>query len=392
MSAFYNDIDEGDHGSVAWGNAVEDALGSGNPAVYGTYIVFKDGSTYTARDGTDGQIDDTDTDFVDLMNRLIGEMYDTATGTGGTIVLKPGTYDITDTIDMRPGIEVVGECIAGGLAGAAYTMTVNLKCGSNDVTVFSFDYPTPVTAHYFSSLKTFNILGCEWGSGATSTKPLIDIQCNYNMMSDVFIDHLYVSYGKYGIRLYNNHASNKIWNIFIRNGTMPEVNTDAGIYIDSPTDQVIERVRIQDCHFYGNNSSTGNGALYIGGAKTYASIIQGNTFDEENKSAIYMDTAASRWSISNNIVKDADMGGDQTIGGMDFNDVDYIAIIGNVIANTGGDKMKYGIHCDANCTYRTIIGNITRVITGGDGIVGGAGAGLIPADPSLQNVEHALNL
>lgn len=62
---------KGDKGEPAWANLIEDALGDGNPAQSAAYVVFLDGSTYKARNGTDGTIDYSGTNAATVINAAI---------------------------------------------------------------------------------------------------------------------------------------------------------------------------------------------------------------------------------------------------------------------------------------------------------------------------------
>lgn len=376
----YNDISESDSVSPAWGNMVEDALGGKSifttnvyPAQGATYTVFKSGSYYCARDGLTGKIDFDDTDFTTLMNETILDMYNSASGNGGLIHIKAGQYTVATQINMRPGIFIQGEGITGGIG--PYALYTQLHTSTTDTIVFSFDYPTPTTAHYFSGIARMHIHGPEVVAPATSTKPLIDMQCNSNYLSDVYFSEVYADSAKYSWRIYNNAAATyKIWNIWI-DRCLPENDTANGILIDSPTNQIIERVRITNCHFYGNNSSTGNGALEIDGHSTYCGLIANNTFDLENKHGIYLNDEADHWAITGNVMKDGGAAGANTYSGIYLNDVDYISVTGNNIGNITTANLKYGVEMDANSTYCLVTNNVLGGATAG--ALKGAGTGNI---------------
>lgn len=385
MSSFYNDVVEGDEISPAWMNNVEDALGgssvfsNGYPAQPATYTVFKSGSYYCARDGLTGKIDFDDTTWETLMNETILDMYDSAAGQGGLIHMKSGNFTATGQVNMRPGISVRGEGISGKLAGSltgVWPLGTTIEAPT-DVTVFSFDYPTPTTAHYFNGLSNMHIVGADYDVAAgTSTKPLIDLQCNSNYLSDVYLSHLYVEYGKYGIRILNDAAATyKIWNIWI-DRCLPENNNANGILIDSTNNQIIERVRLMNNHFYGNNQSSGNGALEIDGHSTYAGVIgPGNTFDTEQKHSIYMADEADHWAIVAPIIKDGGAAGANTYDGISLNDVDYISVTGGSIGNLTTANLKYAINSDNNCTYCSFTG-VTVDSATDPAIIQGTGAGM----------------
>lgn len=381
----YNDVVEGDQISAEWMNAMEDAHGGKSifgtsvyPAQPATYTVFKSGSYYCARNGLTGKIDFDDTTWETLMNETILDMYDSAAGTGGTICLKGPVHTCTGQVNMRPGISVKGDGIAGKLAAAltgVWPLGTTIEAPT-DVTVFSFDYPTPTTAHYFNGISNLHIVGADYDVGAgTSTKPLIDLQCNSNYLSDVFLRDLYTEYGKYGIRILNGAAATyKIWNIWIDH-CLPENNNANGIMIDSTNNQIIERVRIKDCHFYNNCLSSGNGGLEINGHATYCSHVgPNNTFDTEYKHSIYLDDEANNWVIHNNVIKEGGNAAAGTYSGIYLNDVDYITTTGNNVANVTTANLKYGFYTDDNSTYSTPHSNTFKAATAGMYI--GVGAGM----------------
>ncbi len=375
----------------------DDTLDRMTASIPCTYTVYLDDGTYYAESnlkGTGSTADYDDTDFADLLNNdVIPAMFDSEDGPGGLIRLTSPCYTLDAQIEMKAGIWVQGQGITGmtksGLTGA-WTLGTTIECASNDITVFNFDYDAGLDAHFFSGISDLHIVGCEYDSAASSTKPLIDFQCNDRWVSDVYLERLYIHHGMYGIRMYNNEGTGtyKMWNLFVH-GCMPESNTDAGILLESPVNEEIERVRITNCHFYGNNSSTGNGAIEIDGHKCIGGRIMGNTFEKETKSAIYAADEAEGFILNGNVIYDCDTGSTDQ-GAIDLSDVDFFTVCGNNIRNVTSDYMKYGIYTDDNCTYCCIVGNVCRVKTGGDGIVTGAGAGMI--GDATMNVELASNL
>lgn len=377
MSNLYGTVKHGDGIEPGWGQAIEDAIGAGSPAQFGTYTVYKSGTTYYARHGTTGERKYNDSDFSELMNTIISAMYNAAAGTGGTIILKPGNYTVTAQINMKPGIYVQGSGLAGKLTGSltgVWPLGTVLETGAVDTTVFSFDYPTPTTAHYFSGLKQMMIYGPEYDSLGTSTKPLIDMQCNSNYLSDIVLDHVYGAYGKYGLRILNNAAATyKIWNLWIDN-CLWETCTANGILIDSPTNQVIERIRIRANHLYGNNTTTGNGAIEIDGHETHDVFIgDGTTMDLEQVNGVYMADEVDGCVINGLLLKDAGEKTTNTYSGIKLVDVDHITISGCKSMNRANNKMKYGYEADNNCTYLCVMGNNFKGQTAGASFGTGTG-------------------
>lgn len=83
---------------------IEGALGDGKPAQAASYVVFLDGSTYKARDGTDGKIDYKGTNFGTVIQSVIDGL--TA---GGRISLHQGTHNVPQTVNGADKIEFQGE-------------------------------------------------------------------------------------------------------------------------------------------------------------------------------------------------------------------------------------------------------------------------------------------
>jgi len=372
MSSLYGTVKHGDEISPGWMQNVEDAIGAGTPAQFGTYIVYKSGTTYYARDGTTGERKYNDTDFSELMNTVISAMYNATAGTGGTIIIKPANYVVTSQINMKPGIHVQGENITGGIGG--YALYTRLYTEDNDTTIFSFDYPSPTTAHYFSGIHRLYLEGPELLYAATSTKPLIDIQCNNNYASDIYLSEVYGAYAKYGLRILNNAAATyKIWNLWI-NECLWEACTANGILIDSPTNQVIERIRIRGNHLYGNNTTSGNGAIEIDGHETHDVFIgSGTTMDSEQVNGVYMADEVDGCVINGLLLKDAGEKTTNTYSGIKLVDVDHITITGSKSMNRTNNKMKYGYEADNNCTYLCVIGNNFKGQTAGASFGTGTG-------------------
>ena len=368
-----------------------DRLAASIPSAYG---IYKYDGTYYAEANLRGFDDYDDDNFADLCNNdVIPALFDSGDGPGGRIELTSPCYTLDSAIDMYPGIWIEGVFTSGKHVGGqtgAWPLGTTIECAANDITAFSFDFPLPTTTHYCTGLRRFYLVGCEYDSLAASTKPLIDMQCNNNYLSDIFFEEVIALYGNNGLRIYNNDTSDtyKIWNIYVTRCMWEDCN-DAGILIESPRNLIIERVKITGCHFYGNCGTSGLGGIEIDGHNTYASYISHNSFEKENKSAIYALDEADGWIINSNVMYDCDVDGtDQGI--IDLNDVDYFTINGNNIRNVTADNAKYGIHTDDNCTYCCMVGNVCRVKAGGDGIVKGAGAGMI--GDATMNVEHPANL
>ena len=365
MSNFYGPIKPGDSISSAWGNDVEDLLGSGTPAQAYNYIVWKSGSTYYNRNSLTGEREE-DTNFRTMMNNLILDLYGSSgTGTGGSIFIMPGYYPCNGTINMRPSIHIYGATRAGYDSDLT-VLSTNITA-TTDAPIFKFDYPT-LGKMFHSGIH------CMWLDGANlvTTNAIIDIVADTQPCGDTFLDDLCIVRGKYGIRLYNNHASNLIWNAFIERCFVEQCTYNA-ILLDSPTDQKIFQCRILKNHFYANNTTGGNGALEIDGHETRGGIIAHNTFELENLNGIYLADEADGWVIANNVIIDAGQKTTNTYDGISLNDVDLCSVTGNVSIYRANNKMKYGYYADNNCTYLCVLGNVFKGQTAGAAFGTGTG-------------------
>lgn len=347
----------GDSISSVWANDVEDLLGNGTPVQPYNYVVWKSGTIYYARNGLTGERTEN-TCFKTLMNDKILELYgSTGLGTGGSIFLMPYMYYCNGTINMRPSIHVYGSTRAG--TDTDHTVLSTNITALTNAPIFKFDYPTIGKTYH-------NGLHCMWLDGANllTTNAVIDIVSDNQFAADIFLDDLSIVKGKYGIRVYNNHASNLIWNVFIERCFIEECTNDA-ILLDSPTNQAIFQCRILRNHFYKNNTTDGNGAIEIDGHETRGGIISHNTFELENVNGIYLADEADGWVIANNVIIDAGQKTTNTYAGISLNDVDLCSVTGNVSIYRANNKMKYGYYADDNCICLCVIGNVFRGQTAG---------------------------
>lgn len=350
----YNDISEGDAISAAWGNMVEDALGSGTPALPASVTIWKSGSTYYARNGLTGARTSS-SDWSTLVNTNILSLYDSGSGTGGNILNLPGVYTHTATINMRPGVYVDG---VGRGAGLGHCTEID---ASTDVIMFDFDYPDTTVLHY-GGLRNLRIDG----NAVVTTKSLVEINPSREMhMADIDIHNCTIIDGYRGIYVENNTTAKALWNVDVRNCYLEECLAQ-GIYLNSTTNQSIKQCRFIGNHFYNNCQSAGNGGFEIDGHETRGGLIMGCTFELEQKHGIYAIDEADSWSIIGNVIIESGQAGDNTYDGLHFEDIDYFSITGNVSRNRGGAvKQRYGYNTDNSCTYCMTSGNVFGGKTGG---------------------------
>lgn len=83
---------------------IENALGGGNPAQGASYVIFKSGSTYYARNGTDGTIDYSGTNAATVIQAAIDAL------SSGLVFLKGNaSYVCTSALTQKAEIAIVGE-------------------------------------------------------------------------------------------------------------------------------------------------------------------------------------------------------------------------------------------------------------------------------------------
>jgi hypothetical protein len=99
----------GDAANPDWANLIEDALGDGNPAQALSFVVFKDGSDFKARNGTDGTIDYSGT----VGGTVIQACLDACESAGaGTTFLRwvSGGYDVPAGLTITENdVNLIGE-------------------------------------------------------------------------------------------------------------------------------------------------------------------------------------------------------------------------------------------------------------------------------------------
>jgi len=346
-------------------------LMSSNPTVN----VHRSGSTYYAKKTTGSEVTlYSDTDFTDLMNYVILDLWDDGQGIGGLIHLRTGRYVVNDTIEMRTGIFMEGEGRHGSDDWTNYLVTALVA--TTDAPIILIDNPAnAVHAQYHIGLKQM-ILD---GDGNVTTEPIIDIQDRYANCGDVWLDQISTYNGYYGLRVRSNSATYRIWNIYA-DWCQFEMNDYAGVYIEGTTGGATKRVfqcRFTKNHFYANNGVGGNGAFEIHGIRTRGGVITGNTFESENRHGLYMANDAHHWSIGNNIFVDCGVTTPQTTyDAIHLAAADYNTITGNTIANIltgtiagyGGDSAentRWAVYIAVGSDNNTVVGNTCGQVRGG---------------------------
>jgi len=123
----------GDKAPHTWGQAVYNALGDGVPVQAANYIIFLDGSTIKARNGTTGKIDYSGTNAT----TVIQAAHDALT-TGGRIHIKHGEYSIPSTLAISNAyIELTGEG-PGATTGTVLKLADSADCNMINLDVATF--------------------------------------------------------------------------------------------------------------------------------------------------------------------------------------------------------------------------------------------------------------
>lgn len=109
MSNIYDDLADGTDVDATWLQPLPTAVGriasvGFRPLQRANYVIFKSGSTYYRRDGSDGEIDDSNSNAATLINNAITALG----GNGGLIYLKQGTYTLTTAITQTAQVAIVG--------------------------------------------------------------------------------------------------------------------------------------------------------------------------------------------------------------------------------------------------------------------------------------------
>jgi hypothetical protein len=151
-----------------------------------SYVVFTDGTTVKARNGTTGQIDYSGTDAASVIQSAIN-----ALKSGGTVFVKAGKYIISQTIVLKKGVNLVGE-------------------GKTRI-------------WYETGTRLYGAKGANLTCILTGENGQIENQ----MIKDLSL----IGYAKYGLYLPNGSSTSQI---DISVGMGRDYTIDTGIYLDAP--------------------------------------------------------------------------------------------------------------------------------------------------------------
>jgi len=106
LSDGYMEVDNLNVTSEVYWNSLNRTDTLAYPEQAASYIIFKSGSTYRAKDGSDGQIDYSGTDGGTVFSSVLTAL----DGVGGQIFFKKGIFDLGTTNFTLPfGVEIIGE-------------------------------------------------------------------------------------------------------------------------------------------------------------------------------------------------------------------------------------------------------------------------------------------
>lgn len=306
-----------------------------------SYIVFKDGSKYYAKNGFTGMVEYSDTDASNVIQYAI----DSLVGKWGTVVLAPGIYSLSKTITLYPGIALRG-FYAGWSDGSAGFGTI-LTGNFNAPIIKVVNHPS------YKDIQLYTVFPYISELMITSTAPSgssnnhgIYISSENGTIHDMYIRNVMVAWckghglyisggGKYYI-VDSYSEGNALNGIFIDSAWLVHIinnyiyGNGNGIYI-SPTNNFVQ-AKIIGNTVHGNNghgifvypsltdghviivgntigrngSTSGYRNLYLVAVKNF--VVEGNTFYDDRSPPvtayhIYVQNASSMGVIANNIFR-----------------------------------------------------------------------------------------
>lgn len=231
-----------------------------------SYIIWKSGSTYYAKSGTDGSIYISGSNAATVIQATISAL----SSNGGVIFIKKGTYSITSSLTMEHGVQIIGE---GHATVLSLDSDVTLFTCNKDDNVFAdfkidennrdqclFNYKS--TGTYYRNIFQ-NIYVVEAGPSA-----LIFYLRNQR---DSVVEHCWIEGGLDAITLHRSEHTtireNYIYNTSdegIASGSLSEYNRIIGNRIESTGGNGIEVSGGIGYHYVADNTilnCAGNGIL-----------------------------------------------------------------------------------------------------------------------------------
>ena len=272
------------------GSLISEQIRGLSPA---SYIVYTDGSKYYAKNGSTGIIEYSDVDATKVIQYAVNNA-----PSGGLVLIKAGTYNITDTITINKSLRLLGEGFGtvlkatDKLNGSPYGKEMIFVSGTERVEIAYMSFigigtadtnpeaiHTFISKHVFVHHSYFYNLGGAYGGIDFSNSPM-------SIASDNIIDTV-----KFGIALSGT------WNeydIVVRNNII--MNAVFGMHCEFPWRSVIEG------NIIINFSSRG---INIDGSYNNVGriIISDNVlYSEQNATGIYLGNGISQYGYAKNIL------------------------------------------------------------------------------------------
>lgn len=295
--------------------------------------------------------------------------------TGGTILIKKGTYLISNSITLSSNIKLIGEGFATKLHGNAAVNVIEATDVSNiiieNILIDGLDTSNSGIRIIYSSTGSDNII-------------INNVQSNQGL----------------GYGIYAEYATNVLISNCICNDNSQGVTEGRGIYLTNCDDSTISSCICNDNKRYGIMLHTPNRIKIIGctandnegdrGIYSYEGsdvVIDGCTANSNNFSGI---TMAGKNGIVSNCISKAN-----TLDGILVRKDSGSALINNItiIGNDVSDNLRYGIHIDQNI-YDF---NVTKNCVNNNGDVAirvsnTCARGFVDGNICAENGGHAVHL
>jgi len=330
-----------------------------------SYIIFKDGSTIKAVNGTTGAIDYSGTDAATVINNAIA-----ALTSGGVVFIKAGNYVLTTSILIGlPNITLAGEgvdtvisctanssfnlVVAGNGVPAINTTIKNLKIDATNQVKADALYGIVIN----STSNNSKVLGCEVMETGHGAVYILAPDCTVadNYIHDTFGDNIILqSTGQVVSRnicdttgLHNNISLVSVTNSIIANNICRN-SANYGIALENLGTGPCTGIVVADNMIY---------SCHMSGIRVYPQWAGVDSADY--------------CTLEGNVIASPVTGGGTTYAGIDLHSGAHIQIVGNHIYNSG----YYGI--------LVILGN--NVLIGSNRVVSSANAGITIASAAANS-------
>jgi len=317
--------------------------------VEGSYIIWNDDTTVYAKNGRTGEIDFTDQNASGVIQSAIDAM--ASTRRKGEILLKAGTYNITNSIMLRGGgIRLVGEGISQTTLKASKDLQANI-----------IEFVPIDERESFDGLRDLQIWGAARSGGTVGHGIYVSTVLG-GLPSDFSIEQVYVrECAQDGMHLEN------VWGFKIMN-CISEHNLGEGLFMKGSRQATIinsfiaynegtyglsirtgtDNVIVQSCTIY-QNMKTG---VFIGGA---GNVLTSNVIRNNSQatvggySGLWLDTSGNHTLVNANVIE----GDSQQLYGIYMlsndnivtaNQIDWNSVqifnngTGNIISNNEGQR------------------------------------------------------